>query len=224
MMKPVTIRESNSPQTAAFDAPSTRAHVAPGEPIERARGPAGASSSPRRLSPSPKVPVKDGLSRVAIEAVEPQVDDGRFPIKRVVGDGVFVEADVFADGHDAVVAELIYRFEGTDEWSHAAMRPFVNDRWTGEFKVDRLGEYEFARSRLGRSLSNLEAHACEADRSRAGCHTSICWLAPISSDEAVGCAEGPDIELLEEFEDRTARETVAEQASARSSKTNCFRD
>ncbi len=46
-------------------------------------------------------------ARVVIESVRPQVDGGRYPVKRVVGEEVQVEADVFADGHDAVFCELL---------------------------------------------------------------------------------------------------------------------
>ena len=38
----------------------------------------------------------------SIEGIRPQVDGGRFPIKRIVGDEVVVEADVFADGHEEI--------------------------------------------------------------------------------------------------------------------------
>ena len=48
----------------------------------------------------------DGRRRVVIEAVTPEVDAGRFPAKRAVGETVTVEADVFADGHDQVAATL----------------------------------------------------------------------------------------------------------------------
>ncbi|HEX2227522.1 MAG TPA: maltotransferase domain-containing protein, partial [Candidatus Binatia bacterium] len=44
--------------------------------------------------------MRDGRKRVVIEAVTPEIDHGRFPAKRTVGDKVVVEADVFADGHD----------------------------------------------------------------------------------------------------------------------------
>ena len=49
----------------------------------------------------------DGRKRIVIESITPQVDGGRFPAKRTVGDQVAVEADVFADGHDAVAASLL---------------------------------------------------------------------------------------------------------------------
>ena len=48
-----------------------------------------------------------------IEAIEPAVDGGRFPIKRIVGDRVLVQADVFGDGHDAIQAALVYRKPGS---------------------------------------------------------------------------------------------------------------
>ena len=51
----------------------------------------------------------DALRRVVIERVEPQVDCGRFPIKRVTGDSVTVTADIHADGHDVVAAVVAHR-------------------------------------------------------------------------------------------------------------------
>ena len=51
----------------------------------------------------------DGRRRAIVEGVVPQVDGGRFPIKRIVGDRVQVEADAFADGHDVVTVVLRYR-------------------------------------------------------------------------------------------------------------------
>jgi starch synthase (maltosyl-transferring) len=53
----------------------------------------------------PQLP--DGRGRVVIEKVLPQIDCGRFPIKRVVGEAVVVEADVFADGHDRISCQVL---------------------------------------------------------------------------------------------------------------------
>ena len=50
--------------------------------------------------------------RAVIEGVKPEIDCGRFPIKRVVGDRVTVEADIFTDGHDALSARLLFRAQG----------------------------------------------------------------------------------------------------------------
>jgi starch synthase (maltosyl-transferring) len=76
-----------------------------------------------------------------IESVEPEIDVGRYPIKRIVGDSVEVEVDVFADGHDHVAARLLFRSEETSTWTIVPMRPVGNDRWRGEFPVTKVGEY-----------------------------------------------------------------------------------
>lgn len=80
--------------------------------------------------------------RVIIEGVKPQIDSGRFPIKRVIGEKVEVEADIFVDGHDALSATLLYR-QATKgaQWREADMSPLVNDRWAASFPVTELGFY-----------------------------------------------------------------------------------
>ena len=60
-----------------------------------------------------------------------------------MGDDVLVEADVFTDGHDAVVAELMYRRVGANEWRIAPMEFLGNDHWSGSFRVEELGRYEY---------------------------------------------------------------------------------
>jgi starch synthase (maltosyl-transferring) len=86
-------------------------------------------------------PRQDGRRRVAIEGVKPEIDAGRFPAKRVIGDLVRVEADIFADGHDSISAALLFRHESSTSWSEQRMQPEVNDRWFGEFRVRQLGRY-----------------------------------------------------------------------------------
>jgi starch synthase (maltosyl-transferring) len=81
--------------------------------------------------------------RVAIEGVRPEVDGGRYPVKRVTGEQVLVEADVFADGHDVVFAELLSRFQGEKEWQVASMQFMGNDHWSASFRVEKLGRYEY---------------------------------------------------------------------------------
>jgi starch synthase (maltosyl-transferring) len=81
--------------------------------------------------------------RVVIENITPQVDCGRFPVKRVVGEAVAVEADVFADGHDVVRAVLLYRSERAAEWSRIPMAPLGNDRWTARFVPREMGRYRY---------------------------------------------------------------------------------
>ena len=85
----------------------------------------------------------DGRRRAIIEDVRPEIDCGRFPIKRVTGEPVHVEADVFTDGHDLVRARLLWRPESARNWRTVEMEPLGNDRWTGSFLVDRLGRYVY---------------------------------------------------------------------------------
>src|SRR5579863_571896 len=85
----------------------------------------------------------DGRRRVVIEGLTPQVDGGRFPAKRTVGDQVRVEADVFTDGHDAIAVALLARREGSGPWTEIPMQALVNDRWFATFRVGELGRYEF---------------------------------------------------------------------------------
>lgn len=89
------------------------------------------------------IALSDGRVRVVIENIQPAVDGGRFPIKRVAGDELIVEADCFADGHDVVACMLKWRRAGAD-WKNAPMRPLVNDRWRASFVVDALGSWEYA--------------------------------------------------------------------------------
>jgi starch synthase (maltosyl-transferring) len=87
--------------------------------------------------------MRDARSRVAIERVEPEIDCGRFPIKRVTGERVQVEADVFADGHDELACVLLHRDPRQTAWCEVPMRPLVNDRWRGEFRVEALGRHVY---------------------------------------------------------------------------------
>jgi starch synthase (maltosyl-transferring) len=84
-----------------------------------------------------------GRSRVAIENVQPEVDGGRFAVKRTVGDTVVVEADAFADGHDELACHLFYRPESQRAWHESPMRLLGNDRWRGEFVVAERTPYVY---------------------------------------------------------------------------------
>ena len=106
--------------------------------VERLNKPGSVPSSIKAARPA-----RNGRVRVVIEGVEPEVDGGRFPAKRVVDDRVAVEADAFADGHDVIVCRLLYRHESETDWSEAPMLPLGNDRWRGEFTVPRLGRYRY---------------------------------------------------------------------------------
>jgi starch synthase (maltosyl-transferring) len=81
--------------------------------------------------------------RVVIERLEPEVDGGRFPIKRTVGERVRVRADIFADGHDMLRAVLLYQGANETDWREQKMHLVDNDRWEGEFQVETIGLYRY---------------------------------------------------------------------------------
>ncbi|HWC31270.1 MAG TPA: alpha-1,4-glucan--maltose-1-phosphate maltosyltransferase [Dehalococcoidia bacterium] len=89
------------------------------------------------------LPSEDGLRRVVITHVSPEVDGGRYAVKRVSGEAVVVEADIFLDGHDDLACELQYAAPGLREWSPVRMKPLGNDRWRAAFAVLELGRYRY---------------------------------------------------------------------------------
>ena len=74
---------------------------------------------------------------IVIERIAPELDGGRYPVKRVVGDRLLVTADIFADGHDLLDAALLLRADDEEAWTEAPMRPIDNDRWSGRVELTR---------------------------------------------------------------------------------------
>jgi starch synthase (maltosyl-transferring) len=82
-------------------------------------------------------------ARVIIESVQPQVDGGKFPVKRTVGERVDVTAHIFGDGHDHLRAQVFYKHEKSGDWSWVEMTPTVNDEWSASFTTEKPGQYTF---------------------------------------------------------------------------------
>jgi starch synthase (maltosyl-transferring) len=80
---------------------------------------------------------------VVIENLDPLLDGGRYPIRRVVGDDLVVEADVFKDGHDLVSAILKWRKVGEIAWHETPMTPLINDRWRATCSLFENTTYEY---------------------------------------------------------------------------------
>jgi starch synthase (maltosyl-transferring) len=104
-----------------------------------------------------------GNKRIIIDRIDPEIDCGRFPVKRITGDKVTVEADIFTDGHDVLTAVLKYRREWEKDSVETPMEPLVNDRWSCSFVVKTPGKYAFTISawinRFGTWQQNLEKKA-----------------------------------------------------------------
>src|ERR1044072_7559117 len=78
-----------------------------------------------------------------IENLQPLVDGGRYMVKRVVGDDLAVEADVFKDGHDVVAAALKWRKLGETNWHETPMAHVDNDCWRGVCTLYENTIYEY---------------------------------------------------------------------------------
>ncbi|MEX1012667.1 MAG: maltotransferase domain-containing protein [Waddliaceae bacterium] len=85
-----------------------------------------------------------GPERVVIQHIQPQVDGGKYPVKRTVGEIVEVTADIFVDGHDHINANLLWKKEGQEEWNRVVMTMINNDRWSACFTVREIGTYIFS--------------------------------------------------------------------------------
>ena len=81
--------------------------------------------------------------RIVIEGLQPEVDEGRYPARCIVGENVTVEADIYADGHTAIAANLLHRKTGAARWAATPMQPLGNDRWRAAFTTGELAPYEY---------------------------------------------------------------------------------
>ena len=140
-------------------------------------------------------PQQDGRRRVVIEGVSPEIDGGRFPAKRSVGERVRVEADIFTDGHDLIAAVLRSRPEASQTWTEQPMRALVNDRWAGEFEVTQLGRYQYT---IQAWVDHWETwHHDLAKRIGANADTEIDYLIGANLiDQAAERSEAPHAQYL----------------------------
>lgn len=95
----------------------------------------------RHPAPTPNFSSPIPPSSVIIEDVWPELDGGRYPIKREVGDVLDVWADIFKDSHDKIAAVLRYKRWHADEWREAEMHLHDNDRWTASFLLAENTRY-----------------------------------------------------------------------------------
>ncbi|HEU5211366.1 MAG TPA: alpha-1,4-glucan--maltose-1-phosphate maltosyltransferase [Gaiellaceae bacterium] len=91
-------------------------------------------AAPRTKRPPPRIQIQD---------VAPQVDCGRYPVKRTVGDRVDVRARIFRDGHETLGAAVRWKPRGSTRWAESPLQPVGNDWWEGSFAVDAVGEWCF---------------------------------------------------------------------------------
>jgi len=164
----------------------------------------------------------NGRKRVVIEGVTPEINCGDYPIKRVIGESVTVQADIFTDGHDQITAVLLYRHAGKKKWQEIPMQFLVNDRWEAEFTVEGIGETTYTieawvdhfktwqqdllkRFEAGQNLKvelQIGAEFVEEAAKRAGANDAKklqAWAKSLTTskqDEAVATATSDDLTAL----------------------------
>jgi starch synthase (maltosyl-transferring) len=125
--------------------------------------------------------------RIVIERISPAVDNGRFAVKRIAGERIEVEADIFCDGHGILAADLLWRAVDEVPWQRGPMHLRDNDRWTAGFTPARMGRHTFT----------VEAWTDE--------YATLCHDIVIKSAAGIDCA--PELEqarrLIEGAAERT---------------------
>jgi starch synthase (maltosyl-transferring) len=162
------------------------------------------------------------LSPVVIDNVTPQVSGGPFAVKRIIGRPITVEAEVYADGHDMLAAELLWRAADDKDWQRVPLLPIANDRWRGTMMPKRIGRHLFAIEAWRDEYATL-CHALDV-KHRAGIDVAPeiaeakAYLKRLGLDQVVAALPdgdpGADVALLTASETRRLVAAADERAFA----------
>jgi starch synthase (maltosyl-transferring) len=134
---------ASRPIPVALAAAGTMATLDPGEvrvvPL-KPRPPIIESASKRK----DMLPAATRAPRIVIGNIMPRVEGGPFAARRIVGETVTVEADIFMDGHEVLGAELLWKAADERIWNRNPMTPLPNDRWQATMTPQRIGRWQFA--------------------------------------------------------------------------------
>lgn len=142
----------------------------------------------------------DGRHRVVIERVLPEIDCGRFPVKRIVGETVIVEAAVFADGHEQLACQILY-WQDKEKPRSSPMKPLGNDRWRGEFSVEKLGRYQYTVEGWIDRFQTWRGELVKRVAAGQDVHIELLMGAELI-EEAAAQATGDDAEILRDWSKR----------------------
>jgi starch synthase (maltosyl-transferring) len=144
----------------------------------------------------PKLPKT--LQTIIIEYVEPELDGGRYPIKRIVGETLEVTADIFKEGHDTILGILRYKVHGEKRWQEVPMHHVDNDRWAGSFVLSENTRYLYT---IGAYIKNFETWRAELTKKHGVVPdlSSELLEGEAQLKDAMDQAKGPDTNLLKEW-------------------------
>ena len=102
---------------------------------------------------------------IVITHVGSALEDGRYPVKREVGDRLVVTADIFKEGHAVLAAAIVFRAQDESAWRESPMRLVDNDGWAGDFPLESNTRYQFT---IEAWTDVFASWADETSRRRAG--------------------------------------------------------
>jgi starch synthase (maltosyl-transferring) len=85
----------------------------------------------------------DGKTRPVIENISPEINQGLFSTKAIVGEKIRVQSDILIDGHDLLGARLLFKHQSEKKWNETLMVSMVNDWFFAQFQVNKIGFYSF---------------------------------------------------------------------------------
>jgi starch synthase (maltosyl-transferring) len=131
------------------------------------------------------------LQTIIIEHVEPELDGGRYPVKRIVGETFEVTADIFKEGHDTIAGILRHKVHGQKQWQESPMHHTDNDRWSGSFVLADNTRYVYT---IGAYIKNFETWRAELMKKHGVVDdlSSELLEGEAQVKEAITLAKGPD--------------------------------
>jgi starch synthase (maltosyl-transferring) len=138
------------------------------------------------------------LQPIVIEHVEPELDGGRYPVKRIVGESLEVTADIFKEGHDTIAGILRYKILGDKQWQETSMHHVDNDSWAGSFVLSENTRYLYT---VGAYIQSFETWRAELTKKRGVVPdlSSELLEGEAQLQDAMGQAKEPDKTLLKEW-------------------------
>lgn len=85
--------------------------------------------------------IRQNQERVVLSNIQPQLEEGNYAVKRIVGQQLLVTADILCDGHDFLSAALLYKHESQRNWTSVRMKPLENDSMQAAFTATKQGSY-----------------------------------------------------------------------------------
>jgi starch synthase (maltosyl-transferring) len=127
----------------------------------------------------------------------PVVDGGRFPVKRIAGEAVGIEAHCFTDGHDKLRVVLQWHAVGARDQYEVDMKPQANDVWLAEFTPPRAGRYRYT---VVAWVDHFESWRGELERRDDSADIRVALqVGAALIDEAARWATGSDAAILAEW-------------------------